>query len=232
MSATSAFATSVAPSGVLRRSSVRPGCGHRAVVAGSASSERGKTTLRLRSQFAVGNARASLTPSRRVASAAFRGVSPSPAASRATSVAVRASAGGNPGLSTTSGSVSFSGSANGAAASGTATFGSASKIRQYSDMSVGVPKETFKGERRVAMAPETCAKLVKAGFRVVVEKGAGKDSEFDDDEYVGRCVVDARAAGTRLDQRWRPNFTHGIVRGERVGLLDGHEPLTRPGDRR
>ena len=163
-------------------------------MAGSASSERGKTTLRLRSQFAVGNARASLTPSRRVASAAFRGVSPSPAASRATRVAVRASAGGNPGLSTTSGSVSFSGSANGAAASGTATFGSASKIRQYSDMSVGVPKETFKGERRVAMAPETCAKLVKAGFRVVVEKGAGKDSEFDDDEYVG--------AGCEIGNAW------------------------------
>ena len=56
--------------------------------------------------------------------------------------------------------------------------------RAYETMTVGIPKESTKGERRVAMAPETCGKLVKAGFKVVVEKGAGIKSEYSDDDYV------------------------------------------------
>lgn len=38
---------------------------------------------------------------------------------------------------------------------------------------IGVPRETFPGEKRVATVPEVVAKLVKLGFSVAVESGAG-----------------------------------------------------------
>ena len=41
----------------------------------------------------------------------------------------------------------------------------------YSDLTIGVMKETFPGENRVSQSPESVALLVKAGFDVVVESG-------------------------------------------------------------
>jgi alanine dehydrogenase len=41
-------------------------------------------------------------------------------------------------------------------------------------MTLGVPKETFEGERRVALTPEAVSKLKKKGFNIHVESGAGK----------------------------------------------------------
>ena len=41
-------------------------------------------------------------------------------------------------------------------------------------MIVGVPRETFPGERRVALVPVVIPNLVKAGLEVVVEAGAGE----------------------------------------------------------
>ena len=38
---------------------------------------------------------------------------------------------------------------------------------------IGVPREVFPGEKRVATVPEVVEKLVKLGFKVVVESGAG-----------------------------------------------------------
>ncbi|MDH6257523.1 Re/Si-specific NAD(P)(+) transhydrogenase subunit alpha [Bradyrhizobium sp. BR13661] len=48
---------------------------------------------------------------------------------------------------------------------------------------VGVPKETAAGEKRVATVPDVVEKLVKLGFRVAVQSGAGDASNFPDDTY-------------------------------------------------
>ena len=40
-------------------------------------------------------------------------------------------------------------------------------------MIVGIPKETFPGERRVAMVPANMAGIVKAGLEIQIEAGAG-----------------------------------------------------------
>ncbi len=48
---------------------------------------------------------------------------------------------------------------------------------------VGVPTETFLGEKRVATVPATVAVLEKAGFHVVVQQGAGEAAGFPDTEY-------------------------------------------------
>ena len=39
---------------------------------------------------------------------------------------------------------------------------------------IGVPKETFPGEKRVATVPEVVPKLAKLGFSVIVQSGAGE----------------------------------------------------------
>ena len=63
-------------------------------------------------------------------------------------------------------------------------------------MIVGVPKESFPGERRVAMVPAVIPSLTKAGLELVIEAGAGADSGFPDAEYTakGAKVVAERAA--------------------------------------
>lgn len=48
----------------------------------------------------------------------------------------------------------------------------------------GVPKETSFQERRVALTPEASGLLVSRGHRVIVEKGAGAGSNFDDNLYM------------------------------------------------
>jgi NAD(P) transhydrogenase subunit alpha len=49
---------------------------------------------------------------------------------------------------------------------------------------IGVPREIFPGEKRVATVPEAVAKLVKLGFAVVVESGAGELAQLSDADYV------------------------------------------------
>jgi len=50
-------------------------------------------------------------------------------------------------------------------------------------MIVGVPMESFPGERRVALVPVVVPILVKAGFQVLVEAGAGSRAGYPDTEY-------------------------------------------------
>lgn len=60
-------------------------------------------------------------------------------------------------------------------------------------MKVGVVKETFAGERRVALVPGVLAGLSKAGFEVLIEAGAGLPAGFPDGEYTekgARIVAD------------------------------------------
>lgn len=63
----------------------------------------------------------------------------------------------------------------------------------YSQLTVGIPKETFPLEKRVAATPESVAKLVAPGFKVVVEKDAGLASHFSNEEYVaaGATISDS-----------------------------------------
>jgi NAD(P) transhydrogenase subunit alpha len=50
-------------------------------------------------------------------------------------------------------------------------------------MRIAVPHETAPGERRVALVPESCKKLVQAGYRIGIEAGAGQAAGFPDAEY-------------------------------------------------
>jgi NAD(P) transhydrogenase subunit alpha len=62
-------------------------------------------------------------------------------------------------------------------------------------MVVGVPKESFPGERRVALVPAVTSTLRKAGLEVVVEAGAGIEAGYPDADYVakGATILPGRA---------------------------------------
>ncbi|MGV0801798.1 NAD(P)(+) transhydrogenase (Re/Si-specific) subunit alpha, partial [Mycolicibacterium elephantis] len=62
-------------------------------------------------------------------------------------------------------------------------------------MLIGIPRESNDGETRVAATPQTVGQLVKLGYSVVVESGAGAASSFADAAY-----VDAGAEIGGLDQ--------------------------------
>ena len=59
-------------------------------------------------------------------------------------------------------------------------------------MRIGIPCESLTGENRVAATPKTVPTLVKLGYEVVVEQGAGGRADFPDSEYLaaGAAVVD------------------------------------------
>jgi NAD(P) transhydrogenase subunit alpha len=61
---------------------------------------------------------------------------------------------------------------------------------------IGIPKEVFPGEKRVATVPEVVPKLVKLGFGVIVQSGAGEGASIGDDAYAaaGATVVPDAAA--------------------------------------
>ena len=50
-------------------------------------------------------------------------------------------------------------------------------------MLIGIPKEIFPGENRVAQIPAGIQALLSAGFEVVVQEGAGSNAHYHDDEY-------------------------------------------------
>ena len=63
-------------------------------------------------------------------------------------------------------------------------------------MIVGVPKESYPGERRVALVPLVIPSLIKAGLELIVETGAGEQAGYPDSVYVekGARIVPDRAS--------------------------------------
>jgi len=63
-------------------------------------------------------------------------------------------------------------------------------------MIVGVPRESFPGERRVALVPAVASNLNKAGLQVIVEAGAGIEAGYPDSDYEAKG---AKVAATRQE---------------------------------
>ena len=72
----------------------------------------------------------------------------------------------------------------------------------YSELIVGVPKETYPHERRVALTPQNVVLLLKKGFKQVwIEAGAGIDAQFTDFVYenAGAKLVDRNQLWSQSD---------------------------------
>jgi H+-translocating NAD(P) transhydrogenase subunit alpha len=104
-------------------------------------------------------------------------------------------------------------------------------------MIVGVPRETFPGERRVALIPSVIPALIKAGGEVLVEAGAGAAAGFPDSDYIAkgarigpRADVFSRADVLLMVRAPGANPVHG--RDDTARLRSGQvvigfaEPLT------
>ena len=61
-------------------------------------------------------------------------------------------------------------------------------------MIIGIPRETYAGETRVAATPATVGQIIKLGYSVVVESGAGEAASFSDAAYVD--------AGAEIGSAW------------------------------
>ena len=79
-------------------------------------------------------------------------------------------------------------------------------------MRVGVAKETHRGEKRVAATPDTVRRLVKQGFEVMVEHGAGRPARFPDAAY-----ADAGAELVETDALYERSELLMKVREPRAG---------------
>jgi len=76
-------------------------------------------------------------------------------------------------------------------------------------MRIGVPREIYAGEKRVATTPEVAAQLIKLGFEVAVESKAGAAANFSDEAYkAAGCSVAASA-----EDIWRDSDIILKVRG-------------------
>lgn len=55
-------------------------------------------------------------------------------------------------------------------------------------MIISIPKESFKGEKRVALTPDSAKQIQKLGHELRIQSGAGKAAEFSDADYKGAGV--------------------------------------------
>ena len=94
----------------------------------------------------------------------------------------------------------------------TATAGAAATAVQR----IGVPREIFPGEKRVATVPDVVAKLIKLGFQVVVQSGAGELANLGDEDYraAGAAIVPTAADlwnGSDIVFKVRPPTTDEVA---------------------
>lgn len=106
------------------------------------------------------------------------------------------------------------------------------------ELTIGVPKESFPGERRVAIVPATVTALSKAGFKVTVESGSGVSAGFPDDLYQEKgaeigdrsaafaadIVLQVRAAGAN-PEAGRDDFA--ALRDGQI-IIGNCDPLSEP----
>ncbi|WP_164667616.1 Re/Si-specific NAD(P)(+) transhydrogenase subunit alpha [Virgibacillus doumboii] len=72
-------------------------------------------------------------------------------------------------------------------------------------MRIGIPKESLAGETRVAATPKTVKQLIKLGFQVYVESGAGSRANFTDEQYTAAGAVCIEA-----DDVWQSDVIYKV----------------------
>ena len=92
-------------------------------------------------------------------------------------------------------------------------------------LTIGVPRETFAGEKRVATVPEVVEKLVKLGFGVAIERGAGASANFEDEAYQ---AAGARVVGGALSLLGAGDFDElDFLASHRVFAVERIAPIGR-----
>lgn len=59
----------------------------------------------------------------------------------------------------------------------------APKGTPYKNLTIGVPRESYTNEKRVAITPAVTQTLTKKGFKLIIEENAGQQAKFPNDDY-------------------------------------------------
>ena len=91
-------------------------------------------------------------------------------------------------------------------------------------MIIGIPREVHSGERRVAATPDTATQLMKLGYKVILESGAGAGAQFADALYAAagvEIVPDARSVWEQADivMKVRPPEQHPALGVHEADLM-------------
>jgi len=91
-------------------------------------------------------------------------------------------------------------------------------------MKIGIPKEIHEGEKRVATTPEAAEKIIKMGFEVSLESGAGAGADISDEAYKEVGVEIVKSAKTLWNDadiimKVRPPERHPELAIDEVELL-------------
>jgi H+-translocating NAD(P) transhydrogenase subunit alpha len=97
-------------------------------------------------------------------------------------------------------------------------------------MKIGIPKEIHDGEKRVATTPDVTKQLIKLGFEVVIESGAGSEAHFSDSAYAeaGATVAENAKAvwdGSDIIFKVRPPEFNSELKVEETDLLHEKQAL-------
>lgn len=88
----------------------------------------------------------------------------------------------------------------------------------YEKLTVGIPKENYPLEKRVAATPESVKRLVKPGFSVIIEDEAGKEAFFSNADY--------QAEGAKIvskDDLWKQSDI--VLKVRIMCIIEGNESL-------
>ncbi|MGI6712346.1 MAG: NAD(P) transhydrogenase subunit alpha [Bacillota bacterium] len=103
---------------------------------------------------------------------------------------------------------------------------------KFQNLRIGIPKEIMQGEKRVAAIPDSVKKMLAEGAEVFIEKGAGAESYFSDEQYqsVGaKTVEDAEelfAVSDIILKVKEPQFNHDKNKHEVDMMKNGQYLIT------
>ena len=103
---------------------------------------------------------------------------------------------------------------------------------KFTGLTIGIPKEIMPGERRIAAVPETVAKMVAEGAKVLVEQGAGEGSFFADAMYSAAGAEIIQGAETIFAKAdiilkvKEPQFNTTVGKHEAAMFRDGQYLIT------
>jgi len=116
------------------------------------------------------------------------------------------------------------------------------ELRPLTEITVGVLKETDEGEMRASISPESTEKLVKQGYKVVVQDGAGNTSKFSNNDYLAagatigtvddvfKSEIITKIRQPNADELSRLNPSHTFMSSVYPGRFpEVHQAITKTG---
>jgi NAD(P) transhydrogenase len=94
--------------------------------------------------------------------------------------------------------------------------------KKYNELTLGLPREIYEGETRVALTPASCATLIQKGLKVRVEENAGALASFQNKDYeqAGAEVVGTKQAFENdILFKIRPPKLHEVEQIPQYGTL-------------